>query len=282
MSTDVHAIGYMQGRLSALVDGKIQAFPWREWQQEFPQAQALGLGLMEWTLDHARLEENPLMTGTGRREIAALSARHGVNVGSVTGDIFMQAPFWRVDGEVRAHRLREFDAVLDACTAAGIRYVVVPLVDNGAMTTPEEETLVVQELLSRAPRLRRDGLAVVFECDYRPADLARFISRLPADVLGINYDIGNSAALDYDPAEEVGAYGARIMNVHIKDRLKGGTTVPLGTGNADLPRALRLIVRGGYRGRFILQTARSQDDRHAEVLARYLELTRTWIRQAAA
>lgn len=282
MNSPPHQIGFMQGRLSPKVDGKIQAFPWTNWQSEFPAAQALGLGLMEWTLDHDRLYENPLLTDHGRREIAALSERHGVRVGSLTGDIFMQAPFWRVDGEARRTRLREFDAVLDACAAAGIRYVVVPLVDNGAMHTPEEEALVVAELLARAPRLRRDGLAVVFECDYPPARLAQFIARLPTDVFGINYDIGNSAALDYDCCEEIAAYGARIMNVHIKDRVKGGTTVPLGTGNAQLPRAIGLIVQSGYRGNFVLQTARADDERHAEVLARYLALSRGWIRQAAA
>ena len=30
----------MQGRLSAMVDGKIQAFPWNEWREEFPRAQS--------------------------------------------------------------------------------------------------------------------------------------------------------------------------------------------------------------------------------------------------
>ena len=282
MSARMHQIGFMQGRLSPKVDGKIQAFPWTHWQSEFPAAQALGLGLMEWTLDHDRLHENPLLTDHGRREIAALSEPHGVRVGSLTGDIFMQAPFWRVDGEARRTRLREFDTVLAACVAAGVRHVVVPLVDNGAMQTADHESVVVAELLARASRLRRDGIAVVFECDYPPAQLASFIARLPADVFGINYDIGNSAALDFDCAEEIAAYGERIMNVHIKDRLKGGTTVPLGTGNAQLPRAIGLIIRSGYRGAFVLQTARAEDERHAEVLARYLALSQGWIRQATA
>ena len=52
----------MQGRLSALVDGKIQAFPWDEWREEFPRANALGLTRMEWTIDQERLRDNPLTT----------------------------------------------------------------------------------------------------------------------------------------------------------------------------------------------------------------------------
>src|SRR5688572_21925243 len=160
--TMAHEIGYMQGRLSPQVNGMIQAFPWGHWEQEFPQAQALGIGLMEWTLDHARLDENPLMTESGRRRIAELSARHGLRVGSLTGDIFMQAPFWRVSGEARATRLREFDRVAEACALAGIRFIVVPLVDNGAMRDRAEEDLVVAELTARAAGLAAHGLAVVF------------------------------------------------------------------------------------------------------------------------
>ena len=65
-------IGFMQGRLSALVDGKIQAFPWNEWREEFPRAKALGLGRMEWTIDQERLRENPLTTESGRSAIGRL------------------------------------------------------------------------------------------------------------------------------------------------------------------------------------------------------------------
>mgnify|MGYP000964025225 FL=1 len=55
-------IGFMQGRLCDRVDGKIQAFPWRDWEIEFPAAERLGIGLMEWTLDQDRLYESPVMT----------------------------------------------------------------------------------------------------------------------------------------------------------------------------------------------------------------------------
>ncbi len=59
-------IGFMQGRLSPLVDGRIQAFPWTAWKDEFPIAAQNGLRLMEWTLDQDRLYENPLLTEQGQ------------------------------------------------------------------------------------------------------------------------------------------------------------------------------------------------------------------------
>ena len=57
MTAPLERIGFMQGRLSAMVDGKIQAFPWNEWREEFPRAQALGLTRIEWTIDQDRLRE---------------------------------------------------------------------------------------------------------------------------------------------------------------------------------------------------------------------------------
>ncbi len=275
--SSLERIGFMQGRLSPLVDGRIQAFPWLHWRAEFPTAQSLGLGLLEWTLDHDKFRENPLLTESGRHEIAELSRLHGVLPVSLTGDIFMQAPFWRSDGAERASRLGELDEVLDACAAAGIGIVVVPLVDTGAMQDRNQEELVVDAFMARAERLRRDGLVVAFECDYGPQELARFIEGFPADCFGVNYDIGNSAALGYDCGEEISAYGSRIRNVHVKDRLFGGTTVPLGTGNANLPRALSLLRKSGFAGRFILQTARASNGDHAGAIARYAAMTAGWL-----
>ena len=273
-------IGFMQGRLCPMLDGKIQAFPWRDWRVEFPAAQRLNVGLMEWTLDHDRLAENPLITPDGRAEIREISSKHRVRVQSLTGDIFMQAPFWKVSGALREERLGELDLVLDACADLGIRFVVVPLVDNGSMSSGGEEDAVIDAVNVRADRLRRDGLVIAFECDYAAADLARFISRFPADVCGINFDIGNSAALGYDTAEHLDAYGERIVNVHIKDRVLGGTTVPLGLGNADIPGTLHALVSSGYRGAYILQTARAQDGDHEGALGRYFQSTRQWLRDA--
>ena len=273
-------IGFMQGRLSPQVDGKIQAFPWEKWREEFSAAEKIGIHLMEWTLDHDRLAENPLMTPEGQAEILALSRKHNVKVVSLTGDIFMQMPFWRVTGAERAKRLAEFEAVAVACAKVGIKFIVVPLVDNGAMTSADEEQAVVEAFAKRADWLKAQGLAVVFECDYPPQKLADFIARFPQTVFGVNYDIGNSAALGYDSAEEIAAYFPRILNVHVKDRKLGGTTVALGTGNAKLAQTIGDLVRRGYRGFYILQTARAADGDHAGVLARYHEMAAGWIEAA--
>lgn len=275
-------IGFMQGRLSPLVNGRIQAFPWSCWQQEFALAKQHQFGLMEWTLDQGRLYENPLMTSAGQAEIKQLGRDFGLQVYSLTGDCFMQSPFWKVSGVESAALLQDFRAVVVASAEIGIKMVVVPLVDNGRLENRAQEDYLVEVLQAEAPALRQQGVQVVFESDFVPVELARFMDRLDADVFGVNYDIGNSASLGINPAEELAAYSQRIVNVHIKDRILGGTTVPLGTGNADFDTVFAGLAKASYRGNYILQTARAKDEQHAEVLCRYRDMAVNWMKTYAA
>ncbi len=280
MTAALERIGFMQGRLSALVDGKIQAFPWGEWREELPRAKALGLGRMEWTIDQDRLRDNPLNTESGRGAISRLARGNTIQIASLTGDCFMQAPFWKTIGAAREGLVADLDLVIASCAALRIEFIVIPLVDNGKIETSEQADTLLSALLDRTAALTRQGIKIVFESDLPPPELATFIVKFPREVFGINYDIGNSAALGFDCSEEIAAYAPRILNVHVKDRLRGGTTVPLGTGAADLAKAIRLIEHSGYSGQYILQTARAADGDHAGALARYRDMTVQWIEDA--
>jgi hexulose-6-phosphate isomerase len=261
--------GFMQGRLSPLVDGRIQAFPWTSWKDEFQLAEQIDFRLMEWTLDQARLYENPLMIETGQVEIRELCQRHNICIPSITGDCFMQAPLWKAVGNERDSLERDFVEITVGCATIGISMIVVPLVDNGQLENKEQENTLVAFMQNQTQFLSKKKLRVVFESDFAPTDLARFIERLDPALFGINYDIGNSAALGFNPFEEFAAYGHRIINVHIKDRILGGTTVSLGTGNADFKVVFAELLRIGYKGNYIFQTARDADGEHAQALGRY-------------
>ena len=89
----------MQGRLSPIVDGKIQAFPWKNWQKEFQLASENNFKIIEWTIDQEKILENPLMTEDGKSEIKKLSKKFDIKIPSLTGDCFMQSPFWKLYGE---------------------------------------------------------------------------------------------------------------------------------------------------------------------------------------
>jgi hexulose-6-phosphate isomerase len=264
-------VGFMQGRLSPLVEGKIQAFPWAEWDQEFAIARGLGLTRMEWTMDQERIGENPLMTAEGRARIGELVAANGIIIPSLTGDFCMQAPFWKAHGQARAELVALFADVVRACAEVGIGLIVVPLVDNGSLTSHDDRDALTGTLLKLHPLLTQTGVKIAFESDFAPAPLAALIADFPAASFGINYDMGNSASLGWNPDEELPLLAPRIVNVHVKDRLLGGTTVALGQGAADLARQFALLRQAGYAGNYILQTARATDGDHAGTIRRYAD-----------
>jgi hexulose-6-phosphate isomerase len=270
-------VGFMQGRLSEVIDGKIQAFPWRFWQEEFRQAREIEIALMEWTLDQDDLYKNPFMTAEGQKAIIRLSEENGLKIPSLTGDFFMQAPFWKTASGNRKGLIDDFNAVVCACGSLNVQILVVPLVDNGALTSKREESYLIDVLADHETMLVENGVKIAFESDFAPIALERFIGKMNPNIFGINYDIGNSASLGFNVNEEFTSYGDRILNVHVKDRPLGGTTVPLGEGNADFETVFANLSECGYKGNYILQTARDASGQHSEVIKHYLDKTINWI-----
>ena len=72
--------------------------------------------------------------------------------------------------------------------------------------------------------------------------------------------------MGYDADLEIQKYGHRIINVHIKDRLFMGETVRLGLGSVDFRKVFDSLNQLNYQGNFILQTARSNNNKHSEEL----------------
>ena len=130
-------IGFIQGRLSPLVDCRIQAFPLNHWRQEFPIARKYGFKIMEWTLDQDRLYENPLMIERGRSEIINLISKHNVSIPSLTGDCFMQAPIWKLKNGDNVELTNEFLSVLKSCNRLKVKIIVVPCVDSSSIITEQ-------------------------------------------------------------------------------------------------------------------------------------------------
>ena len=93
-------IGFMQGRLSPLVDNQIQAFPFENWQDEFPLAKDLGLSCIEWTLDYPKLHQNPLLLKSFEKQILKISKDNNIKIPSITLDCCMQRPFWKAQDEL--------------------------------------------------------------------------------------------------------------------------------------------------------------------------------------
>jgi hexulose-6-phosphate isomerase len=132
-------------------------------------------------------------------------------------------------------------------------------VDISKIETPAE-VKEVAEIIGSVVEVAADaGIELHLETSLPPEEFATLLRMIPYPSVKVNYDSGNSASLGYNVRDEFHAYGERIGSVHVKDRIRGGGTVPLGSGSADLPALFEELEKLGYGRDFILQVARGTD-----------------------
>ena len=262
-------IGFMQGRLSPIQGKKIQSFPWKNWKKEFQIGRKLNFKILEWTLDFKKLYSNPLMTEVGQKEIKSLCLKYNFKILSLTGDCFMQKPFWKINLAKRIKLQNDFLNIVNQSGKIGIKFIVLPLVDKGKIESQKQEIILINFLRKIYSVLGTNKIKILFETNFKPKKYIKFIKNFNRKFFGINYDTGNSASYGFNPNEEISLYGKYIDNVHIKDRVFNGKTVPLGEGNADFLSIFKKLKQIKYKGNFILQGARSKNNQHALVVKEY-------------
>ena len=219
-------IGVMQGRLSPPLSAKIQEFPWKSWESEFATSSKLGIKLMEWTLDLYRLQENPLMTEVGQTRIRDLSTKNKIDIQSVTLDCFVEAPLHRKHFKTGEKSESEtFIKIISQASNLGITIGVLPLVKESG----EDDERTLSSLFTLLGHLEKTcseyTFRIALECEFDSKKLKWIASEVKEMAhVGFNFDIGNSASIGNDPFEELAIYGQKLFNIHIKDRVLGGTT----------------------------------------------------------
>ena len=274
---DSQLIGFMQGRLSPIRNGRIQSFPWETWEEEFEMASRIQIKKMEWTIDSENFASNPLLTTRGKDKIKSLMSLVKLEIPSVTCDYFMENPPWKTDTE---GLFRGIKSILAGMSEVGAKILVIPLVDNSSLIDSNAYSQTLRFFSRVSGVLSEVDLKIAFETDLDPERFADFMSEFAEESYGVNYDIGNSASFGFEPTEEFNAVGTRVINVHVKDRLLGGATVPLGSGNADFPKVFRCLNEYEYVGNLIMQTARAQDNNHIDALAKYRNQIVYWMAES--
>ena len=270
-------IGVMQGRLSPIINNKIQQFPWDSWQNEFVTASQFDIRLIEWTIDTFKFYQNPLINLNQWEDINLIMEKNNILIPSVTCDYFMENPPWKSDLKLVKEGI---SSILQGMRNIKSKILVIPLVDNSSLPDSSSVKIIENFFADLIPEISKNKIKIAFECDLNPEKLSEFIGEFDRNYFGINYDIGNSSSLGFSFTEEFKAYGSRIINVHVKDRKLYGPTVPLGEGDADFLKIFRLLHIENYQGNLILQTARSKEGKDAEVLVKYKKLVEDWWEEA--
>lgn len=258
MTSTSRKTGIMQGRLVPPVGTRIQAFPVEDWRKEFAFGREAGLQTIEWIYDTEGDDINPIATDEGIREMADLGKTTDVAVKSLCADYFMTHLLLIGTAQERETREAKLHWLLGRCKKAGIGRVVLPFVDSSDITTDAMFADLVSLLKNTRQAAADNGVELNLETALGPARFAALLDAIGDGSVKVNYDTGNSASLRYDVGEEFAAYGSLIGSIHIKDRIAGGTTVPLGKGNADFRKFATSLGKIDYKGDFILQVARGE------------------------
>jgi hexulose-6-phosphate isomerase len=168
----------------------------------------------------------------------------------------MDRPLLRADASNTKERTATLSWLLDRCAILGIGRVVLPFVDASRIDADDELRDVVNILDSVLPTAEVAGVELHLETSLAPDRFAELLARLPDSMVKVNYDSGNSASLGYHPDDEFAAYGPRVGSVHIKDRTRGGGTVPIHDGDTDFDALFRQLREHDYQGDYVLQVAR--------------------------
>ena len=252
-------IGVMQGRLLPKYKARYQAHPVGYWSKEFEIAKKIGLDCIEFILDYNDVEDNPLLKDGGLEEILTVCKETGVSVNTICADYFMEAPLHAVDKSISDKSMGILMRLLESSSLIGCSDIVIPCVDQSTLDGADAVERFLNKIQEIIPVIEKKGINLSLETDLSPEAFLKLLEKLNSRCFTVNYDIGNSAALGYDPIEELDAYGSRITDIHIKDRVLGGGPVTLGEGNADFKKFFSKLKEFNYKGPFIMQAYRDEE-----------------------
>ena len=252
-------IGVMQGRLLPKYQGRYQAHPVGYWQEEFPMAKKLGLDCIEFILDFNDALDNPLLKDGGVDEIKTISKATGVTVRTICADYFMEAPLHSEDPNIVENSHNIMVKLLKNAIQIGVTDIVIPCVDQSTINGKKAVERFINNMSPLVDLAEKCKINLSLETDLAPKPFFELLDQLNSDRVTVNYDIGNSAALGYNLVEELEAYGDRITDIHIKDRVLDGGSVLLGEGNADFDAFFNKLEEFDYQGPFIMQAYRDED-----------------------
>lgn len=249
-------LGVMQGRLSPPKGNLIQHFPSKNWKNEFKLSNKLGLKSIEWVFESENYSENPIFDQKKLNQISDLMRKFGIEVNSVVADYFMENKLFDEKNENIQKNIDVLKKLIINCKKIGIKIIEIPLVDNSSLKNKNQIDELRENLIEPLKLIEKNKMFLSLETDLDPNNFKKLIEDFLPKKVFINYDMGNSASLGYNPEIEIETLKKYIINVHIKDRLLKGSTVPLGKGSVNFDIVFKKLKEINYQGDFILQTAR--------------------------
>jgi L-ribulose-5-phosphate 3-epimerase len=134
--------------------------------------------------------------------------------------------------------------------AMGVRVVLLPFFNKGALTSVADMDKVSDVLKEVAPAAERAGVILGLEDTISARDNVRIMERTKSPAVLTYYDVGNSTNGGFDVVEEIRWLGGeRICEVHLKDNPHY-----LGKGKIDFEQVVDALADVGFEGWAQLET----------------------------
>jgi len=260
-------IGIMQGRLSHSINNTIQAFPEKSWAKEFELSQKINLNSIEWVFD--TYIKNPIMNKQ-ISEITNYISKFQVKVNSICADYFMINKLFNESEKNIENNLNVLKELAINSKKIGAKIIEIPLVDISSLKTEKDKKEIVANLKKVIPEIKDLGIIITLETDLPPKEFLNLLEMFDKNTVYANYDTGNSASLGYNVNDEFKILKDKIKNIHIKDRMLNGTTVPFGLGNTNFEEFFKILKKSEYSGDLIIQGARIEEMKPEQNCLKYL------------
>lgn len=274
----MNKIGIMLGRLSPYFDVESQIFPSFTWKEEFLRAKELKLNSIDWVLIGDNIYQNPILTKEGIEEIRDLVSETKIQVDSVCAQYFINHPFLRCSNSELKERLYILDMLIEYAYDLNIQCIEIPFLDNSAIRNTKELKKIVNVFKSPLDNAHQYKINLAFETSLSPIETNLFLSKLNHPAAKIVYDTGNSAAMGYNPIDELNSYWKDIIMIHIKDRVLNGQSVFLGQGDTDFSLCFNLFKEINYYGSYIIESKRNRYNK--KTIKNDIELIRYFLKDA--
>lgn len=248
----MNPLGIMQGRFTSKDGFLPQQFPWTAWEKEFEISRRVGIQCVEWMFNYENFRDNPLITDFGQRKLARVIRDTGVDVQSVCANYFMKRGCFRGADAIEAAK-----SLLSAMQRNRIRVLILPLFEDNEPQNETEYELLKQTLRKMCFYANQCDIQIGIETNWDLEQINDLLSI--SDTLGVCYDLGNAAGLGKDIVNEITNLKNRIVNVHIKDKPIGGSSVMLGEGAVDFGSSFKALDAALYTGPYILETYYNTD-----------------------
>ena len=260
-----------QGRHLKIINQKIQIFPEKKWHHELKLFKLTKLRFIEWVVSGDNFEKNPICQVNGYKIINKYLKKNRIKCRSVDLDFIVKdSPLKFSKKKIRAF-IENIKIISSNASKIGVKYLIFPFLENSSPNGKLKQNklnLILSEIRKETP----NKLFILIETDLKPTELLKIIKKMKNKIF-VNYDLGNSASKNYDFNEEK-KYFKFVKNIHLKDRIKNGSTVRFGHGNADFKKMFTFILNNKSNYDFNLQPARAkynQDIKEIKINLEYID-----------